>query len=62
MYVRKYFQENAKAAASKMVEQIRAEFDVMLKEIDWMDDETRQIALKKLGTMSVFIGEIKYNY
>ena len=41
MYVRRYFDNSAKKAADEMVNDIRAEFDDILKEIDWMDEITR---------------------
>ena len=41
LYVRKYFQEDAKRSALDMVHDIRAEFNQMLEEIDWMDDLTK---------------------
>ena len=41
LYVRKFFQEDAKQAAVEMVHDIRAEFDFILHNIDWMDDLTK---------------------
>ena len=41
LYVRKHFQEDAKKSALEMVHDIRAEFDQILEEIDWMDDLTK---------------------
>lgn len=41
LYVRKYFQEDAKQSALEMVHDIRAEFDNILHNIDWMDDLTK---------------------
>ena len=42
MYVRKYFRQDAKFAALEMVHDIRAEFDNILENIDWMDDLTKR--------------------
>lgn len=56
MYVRKYFQEDSKAVAVEMVDGVRAIYELMLKEIQWMDTETRQTALNKLRKMSTLIG------
>ena len=39
-----------------MVRDIRAEMDVILKEIQWMDDKTRVRAREKLRTMREYIG------
>ncbi|CAL4164070.1 unnamed protein product, partial [Meganyctiphanes norvegica] len=50
-YVRKYFKEDAKHAADEMVTYIQEEFDNILHNIEWMDDATRQRALKKSDSM-----------
>jgi len=39
--VKKYFKEEAKKNSLEMVEDIRAEFIKILKNVEWMDDETR---------------------
>lgn len=54
--MRKYFREDSKAAALEMVNGIRNEFELILNEVKWMDDDTRQSALKKLNAMSTHIG------
>ena len=41
LYVRKYFQQDAKMAALEMVSDIRHEFDRILNNIDWMDNITK---------------------
>ena len=41
LYVRKFFNEEAKQSAVEMVHDIRAEFDFILHNIDWMDDLTK---------------------
>lgn len=56
LYVRKYFQQDSKAIAMEMVNGIFEEFEVILNNVDWMDDETRQSAIKKLKTMTTHIG------
>lgn len=56
MYVRKHFKEDAKAIAQEMVDNIRDEFKVMLAEIDWMDEETKQGANEKADTIASQIG------
>lgn len=55
MYVRKYFKEDAKKNAVEMVADIREEFTEILKEVDWMDEETRKSALDKAASMSSHI-------
>lgn len=56
MYARKYLQQDSKAVALEMVNGMRKEFEVLLKEAKWMDDKTRQLALNKLAAMSIRIG------
>lgn len=56
LYVRKYFRQDSKAAALEMVNGIRKEFENILEDVNWMDDETRQSALNKLHSMSTHIG------
>ena len=56
MYVKKHFKEDAKAAMNEMVKDIRAEMDIILSNIKWMDDETRVRAKRKLRTMREYIG------
>lgn len=41
LYVRRYFDENAKKNALEMVNGIREEMYKILGSIDWMDEETR---------------------
>lgn len=55
IYVRKYFNEEAKKAALEMVDDIRQEFLHILKEVDWMDDGTRKKGLEKAKSMAVHI-------
>jgi len=56
LYVNKYFKEDAKAAAVEMVKGIRKEFDTILSEIDWMDDNTKEKAKLKAKSMVEHIG------
>lgn len=56
LYVRKYFRQDSKAAALEMVNGIRREFENILKEVNWMDDKTKESALEKLHSMSTHIG------
>ena len=41
LYIRKYFQEDAKRNALEMVEGIRKEMYRMLTNNDWMDEQTK---------------------
>lgn len=56
LYVRKHFQTDSKATALEMVNGIRKEFEVILSEVNWMDEQTRKSALDKLHSMSTHIG------
>ncbi|CAH1130598.1 unnamed protein product [Ceutorhynchus assimilis] len=55
LYVRKYFNEEARQNAKEMVADIRFEFEDILKKVDWMDEKTRQNALDKAKSMSTHI-------
>lgn len=52
MYVRQYFNEDAKKNAIEMVADIRQEFTKILKKVDWMDAKTKASALDKAAGMS----------
>lgn len=56
LYVRKHFKETAKAMALDMVKNIKDEFKIILKDIDWMDAETKKGANAKADTISEQIG------
>jgi len=56
LYVNKYFNEEAKAAAVDMVKGIRKQFMQILSEIDWMDDDTKDKAKEKAESMVEHIG------
>ncbi|NP_001036959.1 neutral endopeptidase 24.11 [Bombyx mori] len=55
LYIRKYFNENSKANALEMVNDIRQQFRKTLTKVDWMDDMTRQEALEKADAMASHI-------
>lgn len=48
IYVANYFSEGAKKAADQMIEFIRKEFDLILKNSEWMDDSSKFKAQDKL--------------
>lgn len=56
LYVRKYFKDDSKFAASEMVAGIKNEFVNVLKTVPWMDDKTKRAALQKVNAMSEHIG------
>lgn len=55
MYVRQYFEEEARQAANEMVKDIRSVFAEILDELEWMDDETRKRAKDKAASMTTHI-------
>lgn len=55
LYVRKYFNEDARQNAQEMVGNIRSEFKNIVRNVDWMDDKTRQSALEKVDAMTTHI-------
>jgi len=56
LYVSNYFDEASKASADEMVSEIRKQFDIILDQVEWMDEKTRQNAKLKLKAMSSHIG------
>ncbi|XP_017775451.1 PREDICTED: endothelin-converting enzyme 1 isoform X2 [Nicrophorus vespilloides] len=55
LYVKKYFNEDAKRNAIEMVADIRSEFKEIVKQVDWMDNVTRKSALEKVDLMATHI-------
>ncbi|XP_034935733.1 neprilysin-2-like [Chelonus insularis] len=55
LYVKKYFNENAKKNAVEMVRDIKQQFSKMLETVDWMDKKTRKHAILKAATMTTHI-------
>ncbi|RWS19320.1 neprilysin-like protein [Leptotrombidium deliense] len=60
LYVRSHFDENSKEEANDMIEDIREAFLEILKEVDWMDEETKNVAKMKAETMEQKIGFPEY--
>ena len=56
LYVEEAFPPEAKQKAMEMVENIKLAFADRIKNIDWMSDSTKKMALKKLSTFTVKIG------
>ena len=56
LYVQKYFQEKSREAAVEMVREIRTQFSLMLAQLDWMDERTRDNARLKADAMETHIG------
>lgn len=56
LYCAKYFDEECKDRALKIVEDVRAALEERLKEVDWMGEATREAGLKKMAGFNVKIG------
>jgi len=59
MYARKYFPLENKNIADEMVQKIRKEFKIMLDELAWMDEATREEAHQKVDSMTPWIAYAK---
>lgn len=55
-YAEKYFSPQQKADVTKMAEDIIAVYKKRIVKLDWMSEETRTKALKKLDTMKIKVG------
>jgi putative endopeptidase len=56
LYVADYFPPEAKERALEMINNLKAALTDRIKTLDWMDEPTKQQALKKLAAMNVKIG------
>jgi putative endopeptidase len=56
LYVVEYFPPEAKARALEMITNLKAALADRIKTLEWMDEPTKQEALKKLAAMNVKIG------
>ena len=56
LYVSKYFDEKSKSTALEMVTEIRSQFELILDQVEWMDDETKEKAKMKARAMVAHIG------
>ena len=56
LYVSKYFDEKSKTTALEMVAEIRNQFGLILDQVDWMDDATKERAKSKAQAMVEHIG------
>lgn len=55
-YVRRYFSKEDKEAVTEMAEKIIEVFKERINKLDWMSDETKAEAVKKLDTMKIKVG------
>jgi predicted metalloendopeptidase len=56
LYVEEYFKSGAKDTISQMVENIRVGMRQIINEDDWLADETKKYALRKLDRMRKIVG------
>lgn len=56
MYVKEHFDSDSLLMAKDMVHYIRKEFISMLQGVDWMDDETKSMAIGKARAIRAHIG------
>jgi len=56
IYVKEHFREDSKKRLNEMVENLRTAFSDRIKQLEWMSPETKQKALKKIGTFTKKIG------
>ncbi|XP_032679462.1 neprilysin-2-like [Odontomachus brunneus] len=55
-YVRKHFSDDIVKTAMDMIDDIQKEVEYLIKESDWMDDDTKDFVLAKLVNMDKLIG------
>ncbi len=56
VYVAETFPPEAKESAEEMVQYLIKAFDKRIRDLEWMSEETKEQALKKLNTLTVKIG------
>ena len=56
MYVRAYFKPEDKKVIDEMISYLRSSFNNIINNLDWMDNETKEEAKKKLKEMDQSIG------
>jgi putative endopeptidase len=56
LYVAKYFKPEAKARMTELIKNLRTAFEIRIKGLDWMSDDTKEKALAKLHAFLPKIG------
>ena len=56
LYVKKYFPESAKKRMQDLVQNLQRAYEIRIKNLNWMSDETKKHALDKLHTFKAKIG------
>ncbi|MFH4981384.1 hypothetical protein AB6A40_008093 [Gnathostoma spinigerum] len=62
IYVRKHFNKASKEAALDMISDLHEAFRGLVRESDWMDNKTKQIAIEKSNAMQSLIGYPDFIY
>jgi putative endopeptidase len=56
LFVKEYFNENAKKRYEQIVENVRGAYKTRIEKLDWMSDPTKQQALHKLAALRKKVG------
>lgn len=56
LFVKEYFNENAKKRYEMLVENVRGAYKARIEKLDWMSDATKQHALRKLAMLRKKVG------
>lgn len=56
LYAKKHFPESSKKEVLKLVEDVRRAYEKRINNLDWMSNETKKYAVKKLNNIKVLIG------
>ncbi len=56
LYTAKYFPPEAKAKIQELVDNLKTAYRARIEKLDWMGDETKKEALKKLDTYTIKVG------
>lgn len=56
IYVERYFSEEDKKNVEQIVEDVRAVYEEKIRSLDWMQEETKKAAIRKLEKMDLKIG------
>ncbi|ELU08395.1 hypothetical protein CAPTEDRAFT_163321 [Capitella teleta] len=56
LFIKDYFRKESKDTALEMIHNLREAFNEILMESDWMDDETKAVAMEKANAMNERIG------
>lgn len=62
LYVQRYFSPEAKQAVEDMVQHFIATYKERIRTLNWLGEETKQEAIRKLDTMKFYIGYTERNH